>query len=295
MDLDSYIITVFCLVDDTLKELMQGRRFRQRGPDPTMTDSEVITMEVVGEYLGLSQDQAIYTYFRRHYSHFFPALKRVHRTTFVRQATNLWKLKEHLWQHLLKRITYDRDFALVDSFPVPVCQFARAYRCRRFKGEAAFGKDTLARQTFYGFRVHVRLCWPGVITRIALAPANIHETVVVPDLTAGTTGLLVGDRNYWSPSLKEELLSKGIELHAPFRNASRDPWPTRSALLSRIRYRIETVFGQLVDRYQAKRVWVKDSWHLHSRLLRKVLSHTLTFLLNQETGNPPLQLSKLVT
>lgn len=150
------------------------------------------------------------------------------------------------WQHLLKRITYDPNFALVDSFPIPVCQFARAYRCRRFKGEAAFCKDTLTRQTFYGFRVHVRLCWPGVITRIALAPANIHKTAVVPDLTAGTRGLLVGDRNYWNPSLREELLSNDIYLQAPFRNAKRDPWPTRSALLSRIRYRIDTVFGQLV-------------------------------------------------
>ena len=45
MDLDSYIITVFCLVDDSLKELMQGRRLRQRGPDPTMTDSEVLTIQ----------------------------------------------------------------------------------------------------------------------------------------------------------------------------------------------------------------------------------------------------------
>ena len=73
---------------------------------------------------------------------------------------------------LLKRIPFDPNFAVVDSFPIPVCQFACAYRCRRFKGEAAFGKDTLARQTFYGFRVKVHLCRPGVITRIALAPAN---------------------------------------------------------------------------------------------------------------------------
>ncbi|MCH8870308.1 MAG: hypothetical protein IIC85_11400, partial [Chloroflexi bacterium] len=54
MDLDSFIITVFCLVDDAMKEILQGRRLRQRGPNPTMADSEVLTMEVVGEYLGLS-------------------------------------------------------------------------------------------------------------------------------------------------------------------------------------------------------------------------------------------------
>ena len=57
--------------------------------------------------------------------------------------------------------------------PLPACLFARAYRCRRFRGEeAAFGKDTLLRQTFYGFRMHVRVCWPRVITGFSVAPAN---------------------------------------------------------------------------------------------------------------------------
>ena len=79
-----------------------------------------------------------------------------------------------------------------------------------------------------------------------------------------------------------------------FRKASADPWPKHSARLSRFRYRIDMVFGQLVERYHAKRVWVKDIWHLQSRLLHKVLSHTTAFFLNQVQGNPPLQLEKLV-
>lgn len=65
-----------------------GRRLCQRGPQPVLADSEVLTMEVVGEYLGLEQDNALFTYFQRHYTHFFPALRRLHRTTFVHQAAN---------------------------------------------------------------------------------------------------------------------------------------------------------------------------------------------------------------
>lgn len=251
-------------------------------------------MEVVGEYLGFSQDTALYRYFRQHYRHFFPGLARVHRTTFVRQAANLWKVKELVWQRLLGSIRHNPAFALVDSFPLPVCQFARAYRCQRFRGEADFGKDSLSRQTFYGFRVHVRLSWPGLITRFSVAPANVHELRVVPELTEGTKGILVGDRNYWSPNLAEELEQQGLTLLAPFSSAKRDPRPRWSSLLSRLRYRIDTVFGQLVDRYQVKRVWAKDEWHLRSRLLRKVLSHTIAFSLNQDQGNPPLQLRKLL-
>ena len=293
MDLDMLIIAVFCLMDDTLKTLFQGKCLRQRGSAPVLSDSEVLTMEAVGEYLGRSQDTEIYGYFRQHYRHFFPGLERVHRTTFVRQAANLWKV-EQVWQQLLGYIRYDPAFALVDSFPLPVCQFARAYRCQRFRGEAAFGKDILTRQTFYGFRVHVHLIWPGVITRFTVAPANVHELSVVPQLAEGTRGVLVGDRNYWSPRLTEELRQENVTLVAPFGSRKRDPHPRFSSTLSRLRYRIDTVFGQLVDRYQVKRVWAKDIWHLRGRMIRKVLSHTIMFLLNQPQGNPPLQLAKLL-
>jgi len=93
MDLDTFIITVFCEVDDMLPSLLGGKRFRSRGPDPTLSDSEVLTIEMVGEFLGLDQDKVIFDYFRCHYSHFFPALLQIHRTTFTRQAANLWALK----------------------------------------------------------------------------------------------------------------------------------------------------------------------------------------------------------
>ena len=89
MDLDMFIISVFCGIDDSLKCLTQGQGLRQRGPAPGLLDSEVLTMEVVGEYLGLSQDTALYRYFRWHYQHFFPEMRKVHRTTFLRQAANL--------------------------------------------------------------------------------------------------------------------------------------------------------------------------------------------------------------
>ena len=196
MDLSTFIVAVFCLIDDRLKE----QRITSRGPTPTLCDSEVLTIEVVGEFLGLAEDTQLFAYFRRHYAHYFPnLLLHVHRTTFTRQAANLWKVKERLWQELLADTPHDPAFAICDSMPLPACLFARAYRCRRFRGEAAFGKDTLLRQTFYGFRVHVRVCWPGVITRFSVAPANAHELSVLPELAEFTSGIVVGDRNYHSP------------------------------------------------------------------------------------------------
>ena len=84
MDLNTFITAVFCLTDDWLK----GKKLRQRGSRPELADSEVLTIEVVGEFLGIDTEKGLYEHFRRYYAEWFPALKGVHRTTFCRQAAN---------------------------------------------------------------------------------------------------------------------------------------------------------------------------------------------------------------
>jgi hypothetical protein len=65
--------------------------------------------------------------------------------------------------------------------------------------------------------------------------------------------------------------------------------------LIQARRRIETVIGQLVERYHAKRVWARDAWHLWSRWQRKLLSHTLAVYLCQQTGLGSLRFANLLT
>ncbi len=294
MDLDTFIIAVFCLFDDALPEVVSRRRLRRRGPQPTLADSEVLTMEVVDEFLSLGQDKALYHYFRRHWPHSFPTLRQGHRTTFVRQVASLWVVKQRLWRQLLGQIPHDPSLALMARFPLPLCRFARASRGHRFRGLAAHGHDALNRQTFYGFRCHVRLAGPGIITRFRLAAADNSELAVTPDPLARAFGTVVGNRNYWSLRVAQELRGAGIDLQASYRSARRDPHPRRSRMLSRIRYRIDTVFGQLVERFQTKTAWARHPWHLCNRMVRTVLNHTIAVLLNVKLGNPPLQLERLL-
>jgi hypothetical protein len=143
--------------------------------------------------------KGLYVYFRNHYAEWFPALREVHRTTFTRQMANLWVARERLWQYLLLRMSFDSQISLVDSFPVPTCRFARAYRCRLLPEESAFGYNETSKQTFYGLRAHLRVCWPGVICALSLAPADAQELSVAEELLEGAKGWVLGDRNYWSP------------------------------------------------------------------------------------------------
>jgi len=291
MLLEDFIIAVFCIIDEEMKLIEEQSPLRKRGPEPSLSDSEVLTMEVVGEFLGLSQDKAIFSYFRTHFAHFFPNILKIHRTTFARQAANLWAYKWKLWWKILGRIQADWMISIVDSFPIPVCKLARAHRCRRFTGQASYGYDEMARQIFYGFRAHLRVCWPGVITGIGLAPANVSDIAFAPCLLEGAEGYVLGDRGYWSPSLFNDMLKREISFLAPFRFRSR-PWPE---VLVRIRRRIETVISQLVGRFNFRQVWARDLWHFISRVIRKVLGHTICVLLCLEMGDSPLRFESLLS
>ena len=137
MSIDNFIISVFCLIDDTFNHL-NIKALRARGRKPVLLDSEVITMEIIGEFLGYDQDKHIWQYFKSHWSHFFPDIP--DRTNFVRQAANLHIVKRLLQKCLSSDLGALSDsLHLIDGMPMPVCRFARAHDSRPFKGKAAYG------------------------------------------------------------------------------------------------------------------------------------------------------------
>jgi hypothetical protein len=256
VDLEAFTIAVYCLVDELVQDVARHPDWRRvRRRGPTPTLAD---------------------------------------SEVITMVTVGEFLTERVWGMLLDRVPHDPALACVDSVPTPVCRFGRAWGCRRFRGEAAFGRDSGSRATIYGFRHHLRINAPGVVTALSVAPANVHDLALVPELVEGATGQVIGDRNYWDPTLTAELAPAGIMLLAPFKKRATDPTPAGSRLLGRVRWRIETVAAQLVERFRLKRIWARDAWHLTSRVLRKVLSHTIAVFLCLERGYPPLSFARLL-
>ena len=288
------LLMVFCLIDDPMKALVLTR-LRSRGPrQTTLADSEVITIERVGEVWGLGDDQALDVSFRRSPAAEFPSLTRVHRTTFARQAANLCWAKRRLQRSWAGWLPHPREPWLVDSRPRPVCRFARARTCRRFAGQASWGFDPVAVKAFYGFRLHLRTSPDGVILAYQLAPADAAETEVIGEVVPTPPGVGLGDRNSWSPALQAAFQAVGGGLVAPFKTARYDPDPRRSHGLLKLRRRIEHAIGQLVERFDCRRIRIREIWHLEHRLVRKILSHTVAIWLNVREGHEPLQFDRLV-
>jgi hypothetical protein len=292
--IEEFIIAVFCCVDDLLKEITQGQPIRAKGFAPALSDSEVMTMEIVAEYQGIDTDQAIWCYFRRHWLAWFPRLGS--RSSFVRQAANLWQYKQRLQHHLAIKLGALADGVhLVDGIPIPLCALTRAAGCRSFQGVAAYGYCAAKKQFYYGFHGHLLISATGVITGFSLTPANGSEREALWEMVQTIRGLLIGDKGYLSAPLQQELRAVGIELETALRSNmhdTRDPEWVR--LLKRLRRLIETVVAQLVERFSIEKVWARDLWHLTSRLNRKLLAHTVCRWLNRHSPEP-LQFDQLVT
>lgn len=292
MPIIDFIITVFCLIDDEYKKITTP--IRKGGFPPALSDSEVITMEIVGEFQGKETDKDIWNYFRNHWLELFP--KMGCRTTFARQAANLHVVKQIIQQRLAINLgAFSDTLHLVDGFPMPVCKFARAHFNQIFKGQAAYGYCATKQETYYGFHGHLAINSMGVITASTFTAANVDERDVCPELMEKIQGLAIGDKGFIRPVLKEELSKQGLYLETPLRDNMEDDRPQRFLeWIVTVRRLVETVIGQLSERFHIERIRARDLWHQASRFWRKILAHTVCIKINLYLGNEPLQFEALI-
>ncbi len=98
MDRDSFIAAVFLTACNQYDFIKQNCKIRRGGFAPALSGEEVITMEICGEYFKIDCEKDILAYFKSHCRHFFHKLSE--RSSFVRQATNLWQVKSAVKKRL---------------------------------------------------------------------------------------------------------------------------------------------------------------------------------------------------
>ena len=65
----------------------------------------------------------------------------------------------------------------------------------------------------------------GVISSVMLTSANIDERDALWEITENIKGLLIGDKGFIRPILKQELTTVGIDLQTPLRKNMKDERP----------------------------------------------------------------------
>lgn len=296
MDRYDFIITVYCLVCEHYRAIRSAHPLRRGGFPPALSDEEVITIEICGEYFKLPTDKDMFNYFRAHYQDLFPCL--TDRTLFVRQAANLWQVKAAI-QHRLTVVSGQADdpVQVIDTLPLPVCTYTRSGRDRCFKPEADYGHCAAKDLKYYGFKLGLRIARSGMITHFPLLPARPHDIQLLDDLIEGFAGVVPADKGFID-AFRHALLAERqgvVVITSPRKGMTTTHPPLLLKTCARIRKCIETVGSHLTEHFAIARTRAHDLWHFQHRLIRKVLAHTVGVFLNLQLGRPPLDLDGLVT
>ena len=286
---EDFILLVYTMIDDLYQQFVPASVSKRRNADAAkMSDSEIITLSICSELIGIDSENAWYSFVKRNYRHLFPNL--CCRTRFNRTRRALLQVTELLRQKISQvfPIPHSRVF-LIDSFPLPGCNFGRARYCHSFRADGAnYGKCPSKKETYFGFKVHALITLEGYITAFEITPASVDDREGLRDLVENQLGLVIlGDKGYTGNLLWEDMMKQGVCLMSLKPSNYKENWPKEvRQLIFRFRRRVETVFSQLTEQTNAERVLAKSFRGLCTRLQNKILGHNLCMAFNSIFREP---------
>lgn len=284
---EDFILTVFVMIDDLYCQYVPSSISKRRNAKlAKLSDSEIITISICGELMGIDSENAWYSFIKRNYRHLFPKL--CSRSRFNRTRRALLSTTELLRQKLLSVFSIPcSSYFVIDSFPLPVCKFGRAHFCHSFRGyNATYGKCASKKETYFGYKVHALITLEGFITDFEITPASTDDREGLRDIMSSYSNITVlGDKGYVGKNLTEEMKKQNIRLLSLKRANSKENFPKSvRQLIFRFRRRVETVFSQLCEQLKAEKVLAKSFQGLCTRLENKILAYDLCMVLNHIFG-----------
>ena len=284
-DFDDFCTWTYVVVDDIW--LSVAWLFKRPGPAPICSDSELMTMALVGECRGWAVETELLSQMKEHRD-LFPHIPSQSR--FNRRRRNLMQGFNLIRRILLGGLDVAQDHqAVIDSLPVPVVQF---YLVPGSTGDwaahgARFGKVASRQETIFGYKLHLLVTLGGVILDFVLAPANVTDLEVGVEMLSNHTDLdVLGDKGYISAAKAAELWrTNRLRLQTlPRRNQKRQLPSEVKRLLNSVRQIIETVNGQLSEQFHIETNHAHSLWGLCTRLVTKLTAHTLSIYINRLLG-----------
>ena len=275
---------------------------RRPGRNPECPDSDILTIAWLLEYIGADSEHSGYKRLKVELKTVFPRLPE--RSRFNRRRRNL-SIASEVLRRALRTYVSKTDVFIVDSFPIPICDFKRAKASTSdLKWADASGTRatyghcaTKGLGTFFGFRGHLITTTDGVPVDFAIASADIDDREVLGVLVQGSRyPILLGDKGYISHALARELLeTENTCLFSTRRSNQKSQYPEAFRKLhGRMRRRIETTLNQLTQQFSVARVRARTHWGVQTRMSNKFGACLLGVFLNQALGRPLMKLRDLV-
>lgn len=282
---DDFCLYMYCIIDEAWREI--AYLFRRPGPEPECSDSELMTMIVVGECRGWDVETELLSEWQEHRG-LFP--QQPSQSRFNRRRRALSPALNLIRCAVLKVLDVAQDYhCTIDSLPIEVVQF---HLVPGSTGDwaahgATFGKVPSKKRTLFGYKLHLLVTLSGVILDFELAPAHATDLSVGEELLEGHTHReVIGDKAYISAAVAAHLLLEfAIRLITLPRRNQRTQLPDAvRRLFNAVRQIIETVNGQLTEQFHIETNHAHTFEGLCARLHSKLAAHTLCIYLNRLLG-----------
>lgn len=251
---------------------VKNRRNKERAK---MNDVEIISIQLLIECIGKSQNSG-YLYLKANHNELVNYVERSRFNRLVRSLFTVIKM-------IRKKIPKNKncECKIVDSFPLIVNKFGRAYFGRRLREYSSYGYCASKKEKYYGLKVHTITDLNGNPIDYLLTKANVDDRDALYELSEMVDiDILFGDKGYVGKVSEELKQEKGISLYALKRGNSKNPLPKPFRnLISKLRRRIETTFNQLIEHFNIERVRTNTILGLSTMLEVKFLCfNILTFI-----------------
>ncbi|HEM5213268.1 TPA: IS982 family transposase [Streptococcus suis] len=237
-----------------------------------VSDESILVLLLLQAELGITSQRHFYTI-----CHLFPCGQLLERSRFNRRSKQLIWLVQLIRKAMSEMLPSDK-LAIIDSFPLPLCQPVRNHRATIFNGLADIGYNASKHLWFYGFKVHMLVTLSGFILNYVVTPASVHDIKVVYELLEGCKqSVILGDLGYLSSELKKDLEQEGYHLWAPFRKNMTGSEEHNNWKVMAMRRTIETRFSELCRLFDIEHTLTRGIAGLQLQIEQIILAHNLRY------------------
>ena len=169
-DLDTVLVAVYTLIDTLDQTHIAPVKPRRRGRPPVLSDSEVLTLLLLGQWLGNSE-RALLCHAATYWSGYFPRL--LSQSAFNRRARELGPVCARLMHLVAEALgAAQSPYQIVDTTPVPLARLCRGKHHRLFADDAAIGRGGSDKHVSYGCALLLAVAADGPVTGFVVGPAS---------------------------------------------------------------------------------------------------------------------------
>jgi hypothetical protein len=191
MDMDTFLTTLYVLVDDWYKEQVGPEQRPKAGAQVTMCDSEVLTVALAGQWrVGVpwQSERGVVRYMQAHGRGWFPTM--LERSAFNQRVRNLCGLFIRLQQAVEGWLqSCDQVYQVLDSVPLIAYSLSHAVRTRQhWLGESTLGHGGNHGGWFYGDHLLLSVQRNGAVSGWVVGAAHINDRWLVEAFLSARAG-----------------------------------------------------------------------------------------------------------